>query len=109
MKFFAPDGWLTPKGDLVITFTGWLLMLGPWFLPIPFWLTYTLFCIGLVLGAYIGYEGQAKQAGYPPPFKKDPLGWRKAKESYAPGPDDKKTPIDAKPPNPKVKSCNTTI
>ena len=88
MKFFASNGWLTPKGDLVITLTSWLLMLGPWFLPIPFWLIYTLFCVGVMLGAYIGYEGQAKQAGYPPPFKKDPLGWRG---------------------NPRVKSCIATF
>ena len=82
MKFFTPEGWLTPKGNFVLTLGSWSLMLGSWFLPIPFWLIYSLFCVGVVLGVYSGYEGKAKQSGYPPPFKKDPLGWRKAKESH---------------------------
>ena len=39
-------------------------------------------CIGVVFVGIGGYSARAKALGLPPPFTSDPLGWRKAKESY---------------------------
>jgi hypothetical protein len=39
-------------------------------------------CLGLAIAAVGGFSGRAHALDLPPPFTKDPLGWRKAKESY---------------------------
>ena len=44
-----------------------------------FWL---LMCIGVILGYTAAYGGLARKMGIPPPFTNDPLGWRKAKDTY---------------------------
>ena len=44
---------------------------------------YIVFLItGLVLVGFAGCEARARALGFEPPFSRDPLGWRKAKESY---------------------------
>lgn len=85
-SFFVQKGWLTKNGDRILTM-GCLVFIG-----IPLWLIYTnrinallgffLILVGIFLGAVVGYEGKAKQFGFEAPFTNDPLGWRKAKESY---------------------------
>lgn len=39
-------------------------------------------CIGFVLVSLVTYSNKAESLGLPPPFTNDPLGWRKAKQSY---------------------------
>jgi hypothetical protein len=47
------------------------------------WLVFLFgLCFGLVLMGIAGYEARAQALGLPPPFTNDPLGWRKAKQSY---------------------------
>jgi hypothetical protein len=85
-SFFVKDGWLTKKGGGVLTIASLALIV------VPLWLIYEnylngkigliLLGIGSVLGAVVGYEGKAKQSGFLAPFTNDPLGWRKAKQSY---------------------------
>jgi hypothetical protein len=85
-SFFVKNGWLTKNGDRVLT-AGCLLFIG-----IPLWLIYEdkvntiaglfFLFVGIFLGAIVGYEGKAKQFGFEAPFTNDPLGWRKAKETY---------------------------
>ena len=84
--FFVNEGWLTKKGDRILTIAS-LLLIGT-----PLWLIYKdlinpkigffLLLLGIFLGAIVGYEGKAKQFGFQAPFTNDPLGWRKAKKSY---------------------------
>lgn len=86
IDFFVKEGWLTKKGDRILTIAS-LLLIG-----IPLWLIYkdlidprigfVLLLLGIFLGAIVGYEGKAKQFGFQAPFTNDPLGWRKAKKSY---------------------------
>ncbi len=38
--------------------------------------------LGFVVAAIGGFSGQASALELPPPFTKDPLGWRRAKKSY---------------------------
>lgn len=90
MKFnwlITETGWLRKSASLGLFLISLALMIFPWFLNIPGWLMLTLCLAGVVIGAINGYEGKAKQFGYAAPFTNDPLGWRKAKESY-------KTPKD---------------
>jgi hypothetical protein len=39
-------------------------------------------CIGFVLVSLVTYANKAEALDLPAPFTNDPLGWRKAKESY---------------------------
>ena len=48
------------------------------------WLKIVGLSIGLSVMGIGGYSGRAKALGLPPPFTSDPLGWRKAKDSYKP-------------------------
>lgn len=75
IKEWAADG-LGIAGVSIIWSTAYLFEKweGFWF-----WL---LMCIGAVLGYAAAYGGLAKQFGFQPPFTNDPLGWRKAKETY---------------------------
>jgi hypothetical protein len=85
LKLFE-DGWLTKRGQWVFFLGGWILII------LPLWLLIEgvigrevaifLFCVGLVLALIFAYEGKAKQFGYQAPFTSDPMGWRRAKESY---------------------------
>lgn len=85
-NFFFKDGWLTKNGSRFFFWMGWVFMLLPLWLAthrlMNFYFAFLLFCIGVVMGLVDGYEGKAKQFGYQAPFTNDPLGWRKAKQSY---------------------------
>lgn len=39
-------------------------------------------CIGFVLVSLVTYSNKAESLDLPAPFTNDPLGWRKAKQSY---------------------------
>ena len=80
--FITETGWLRKSASFVLFLISLALMMLPWFLNIPSWLMLTLCLAGVVIGAINGYEGKAKQFGFSAPFTNDPLGWRKAKESY---------------------------
>lgn len=50
-------------------------------LNIPFWLGVCIFGVSVVAAAVLMFEGRAVAVGLKP-FSEDPLGWRKAKQSY---------------------------
>lgn len=90
--FFLTDaGWLTKKGELVLFWGGASLMFGPLYLVSLGYLNFTVaflsFSVGTAMAVATGYEGQARMFGFQPPFTEDPLGWRRAKRSYAPMPE----------------------
>jgi hypothetical protein len=76
------NGWFTTIGSfsclvLGISMVGLVVWLEPPKIVYIIFLT-----IGLVLVGLAGYEARARAIGLEPPFTRDPLGWRKAKESY---------------------------
>lgn len=81
-KFFIARGKLTLLGILLTVFIGFFLA----YLSIEFspWKLGKLIglCLGLALAAIGGFSGRAQALDLPPPFTGDPLGWRKAKQSY---------------------------
>ena len=81
-QMFLKDGWFTTAGSLGCFFTGITIVgLAAWLEPNK--IVYVFFLtIGLVLVGLAGIEARARALGLQPPFTRDPLGWRKAKESY---------------------------
>lgn len=81
-RLFLRDGWFTLLGSFSCFAVG-LLIVGSvvWFEPQPI-----VAMVGLITGlpmmGLAGYEARARAIGLQPPFTRDPLGWRKAKESY---------------------------
>ena len=93
IPFFFMNGELTGLGVFTAVTLGILsTYLSVEFLPFK-GLKILGLCIGVVFIGIGGYSARAKALGLPPPFTSDPLGWRKAKESYKPPKDseDKKT------------------
>ena len=81
-RAFLRDGYLTFFGAICVVFLGLgLIYLSLEFLPYR-WLKIVGASIGLAIAAIGGFNGRAHAVGLPPPFTNDPLGWRKAKESY---------------------------
>jgi hypothetical protein len=78
IDFIVADGNLRPWFDNTLIAISFALMIAPWFTDLPFWLIYALFCMGAVFGAISAYSGRFGLRS----FTNDPLGWRKAKESY---------------------------
>lgn len=83
-QYFFKDGHITKRGSDVLGCTGVAIIWacayffdeweGFWF--------WTLSLIGGLLGYTAAYGGLAKKFGFQAPFTNDPLGWRKAKQSY---------------------------
>jgi hypothetical protein len=86
LEILFKDGWLTAKGRWTFSVIGWTLVV------LPLWLAhqkiinghvaFMLFSVGIALAQVVNYEAKSKQFSYQPPFTADPLGWRRAKESY---------------------------
>lgn len=81
-ELFLKGGWFTLLGSFSCFFFG-LAIIG-----LVLWLEpqKIISLIGLVSGTVLiglaGYEARARALELQPPFTSDPLGWRKAKESY---------------------------
>lgn len=75
-------GWLSKKWGLVLSSGGLLIAVVPWLLDIPtIWCLISTF-IGTTISLIDSYEAKAKQFEFTAPFTNDPIGWRKAKETY---------------------------
>ena len=80
-KLLVQDGRLTWIAEIIL---GFVVLLGLFGIPIfniPFWLAIPVGVVALIAGAVLMFEGRATALGLKP-FTNDPLGWRKAKESY---------------------------
>ena len=81
-ELFLKGGWFTLLGSFSCFFFG-LAIIG-----LVLWLEpqKIISFIGLVSGTVLiglaGYEARGRALELRPPFSNDPLGWRKAKESY---------------------------
>lgn len=83
-EFFFLKGHITERGSDALSIIGIAITWGcAYFFDEweGFWFWF-LISIGVVV-AYVGiYGSQAKKFGFQAPFTSDPLGWRKAKQSY---------------------------
>ena len=81
-RTFIKDGYLTFFGASCVVLVGLgLIYLSLEFLPYR-WLKIGGTSLGLAIAGIGGFNGRAHALGLPPPFTNDPLGWRKAKETY---------------------------
>lgn len=82
MKLLLDAGRLTRIGVFSCVIFGFLLVyLSVEFIPWK-WGKLIGLCVGITIAATGGFSGRANALEVPPPFTNDPLGWRKAKESY---------------------------
>lgn len=76
------DGKLTVLGVFFLVIVGFLVV----YLSVEYvaWKLGKLIglSVGLALAAIGGFSGEASALDLPPPFTNDPLGWRKAKQTY---------------------------
>ncbi len=81
-KIFLTGGKLTLFAVISCVVVGFsLVYLSLEFIPSK-WGSLLGLCLGLTLAAIGGFSGRANALDLPPPFTNDPLGWRKAKETY---------------------------
>lgn len=81
-ELFLKDGYLTFLGSACLVLGGiGFIFLSLEYLPYV-WLRIAGAVAGLTVAAVGGYSVSAKGLGIPPPFTNDPLGWRKAKDTY---------------------------
>jgi hypothetical protein len=82
IELFLKDGWFTKIGSFSCLFLGAAIVgLVVWLEPPK--MIYIIFLVsGSVLVGLAGCEARARALDLQPPFTSDPLGWRKAKESY---------------------------
>lgn len=79
---FLKDGYLTFFGSACLVFGGiGFIYLSVEYFPLV-WMRIAGAVVGLTVAAVGGYSVKGKGLGIPPPFTNDPLGWRKAKETY---------------------------
>ncbi|WP_346308911.1 hypothetical protein [Limnohabitans sp.] len=80
-RFFFVDGKMTNLSSVLvvaITFGG---ILGVLYFQPPFWLGVGILAVSIIIGVIGAVSGAAESVGLKP-FTNDPLGWRKAKQSY---------------------------
>ena len=82
LKIIGADGWFTAHWGSVFSIGGLLLAALPWFFSLHIGLCLILTLVGSAVSLLGSYEAKAKQFDFQAPFTNDPLGWRKAKESY---------------------------
>jgi hypothetical protein len=75
------DGQLTNRGTLLLGIVGASLIAYTLLFAEIFWLGLLSFFIGCGLLGFAGLSNSATSIGLKP-FTNDPLGWRKAKQSY---------------------------
>jgi hypothetical protein len=83
MKFFI-DGHLSQRGSDILGLIGVAIVFAvAYFFDdwSGFWF-WALALFGGLLGYVGAYGGLARKFGFEAPFTNDPLGWRKAKETY---------------------------
>ena len=81
-KFFILDGKLTLFGVFFLVIVGFLIVyLSVEYVPWK-WGKLIGLSVGLASAAIGGFSGRASALDLPTPFANDPLGWRKAKQSY---------------------------
>lgn len=81
-ELFLKDGWFTKIGSFLCLVLGLAIVgLVIWLEP-PKVIYIVLLITGLIFIGFAGIEARARALGLAPPFTNDPLGWRKAKESY---------------------------
>ena len=83
MKLFI-DGHLSQRGSDILGLIGVVIVFAvAYFFDdwSGFWF-WTLALFGGLLGYVGAYGGLARKFGFEAPFTNDPLGWRKAKETY---------------------------
>ncbi len=81
MSRFVREGKLTWLSELLL---GGIVVIGLIGIPIlnmPLWLAIPIGGLSLIAGVVLMFEGRASALGLKP-FTNDPLGWRKAKETY---------------------------
>jgi hypothetical protein len=92
-KLLVQDGRLTWIAEIFLGAVVLFGLLGIPFFNVPFWLAIPIGVAALLAAAILMFEGRATALGLKP-FTNDPLGWRKAKESYKKG--DQKEAKDSK-------------
>jgi|LakMenE18May11ns_1017448.scaffolds.fasta_scaffold9393560_2 hypothetical protein len=81
-KLMTKQGKLTFWAKFFLTLSGLgIIYLSLAMSPNIFVLTLGL-CIGFVLVSLVTYSNKSESLDLPAPFTNDPLGWRKAKQSY---------------------------
>jgi len=75
-------GRLTGVGTLACVILSAALLAYTFFVTEIRWLGVASLILALVLLGIAGLSNSAASVGIPPPFEKDPLGWRKAKSTY---------------------------
>lgn len=80
-RFFLVDGKLTLLSEALLLGLVLFGFLGIPFFNMPLWLAFIVGLVAIISGAVLMFEGRATAIGLKP-FTNDPLGWRKAKESY---------------------------
>lgn len=80
-KLLVQDGRLTWITEILLGSVALFGLFGIPFFNIPFWLAIPIAVAAFLAGAVLMFEGRATALGLKP-FTNDPLGWRKAKQSY---------------------------
>ena len=80
-KLLLEDGRLTWVAEIILGSVVLFGLVGIPFFNLPLWLAIPIGLAALLAGAVLMFEGRAAALGLKP-FTNDPLGWRKAKESY---------------------------
>ena len=90
-RFFIHAGKMTDLSSflvIVVTFGG---ILGVLYFQPPFWIGVVVIVASLIIGSIGIGAGAAESIGLKP-FTNDPLGWRKAKQSYTEKPSEQIEP-----------------
>lgn len=96
-KIITDDGWFSNRYGAIFSIGGLAVAIIPWFFGVSTGYGLLLTLIGSVISLIGSYEGKARQFRFQAPFAQDPLGWRKAKESYRKVESDPNRPADPDP------------
>lgn len=89
---FIDKGQLTGLGTAACGLAAAALLAYTFFFAESRWLGVASLILALLFFGIASISNTAESLGLPPPFTNDPLGWRKAKESYKT--EDKKESVD---------------
>jgi hypothetical protein len=94
MNFFKmiKEGWLVGYWGYIFSVGGLIIAIVPWLINLHVGLSLFVSIIGCLISLTASYEAKAKLFGYQAPFTNDPLGWRKAKQSYKQEPNEPSEP-----------------
>ena len=80
-RFFIHDGKMTDFSSFLVIVVSFGGILGVLYFQPPFWIGVVVIVGALIIGSIGIGAGAAESIGFKP-FTNDPLGWRKAKQSY---------------------------